>query len=547
MEMKVKNRGWVKNVAIIFLAVLLVLTFFSNTIMNRSLPEVATAYVQSESINSKVRGTGKVVANGSYEVKAEQSRKIAAVLVRAGQEVSAGDILFVLGEGESEELAAATEELRQLQLSYSREALSIPSFDNTILRRARENAQAAYLAAERARNLALLELKALVPEEELEKLEAFEEAMDQKGDEYESIVAAKDEEREALRLTADNLYLFYLEKQAILTALESDPDATEEEKAAARSEMEAAEAAYNAAYIAYQNSLAETPVEAAARLAFEAARAAYEEQLEKVNKDGLFDNYLAAKRAAEEAKLEFEDRDRDLEAKIREDEKQLALAYLTLSDISYKIQRIQDKIKQLSGDGDNNILAPAAGIVESVSVTAGNTPVKGDLLCTLEVPDLGYSLSFSVTNEQARRVRVGESATITNYYWGHEIIATLRSIERDPKNPQNAKLLTFDLEGDISVGSELTVSIGSRSSTYDIVVPNNSIRSDSNGSFVLLIEAKNNALGNRYFARRVSVEVIASDDVNSAVVGDLSYWDFVITTSNSPVSAGDQVRLAENS
>ena len=31
MEFKPKNREWVKNAAIIFLAVLLVLTFFSNT------------------------------------------------------------------------------------------------------------------------------------------------------------------------------------------------------------------------------------------------------------------------------------------------------------------------------------------------------------------------------------------------------------------------------------------------------------------------------------------------------------------------------------
>ena len=38
MEHKEINRGWVKNAAIIFLAVLLVLTFFSNTIMNASLP-----------------------------------------------------------------------------------------------------------------------------------------------------------------------------------------------------------------------------------------------------------------------------------------------------------------------------------------------------------------------------------------------------------------------------------------------------------------------------------------------------------------------------
>ena len=41
MDTNVKRREWVKTVAIIFLAVLLVLTFFSNTIMNASLPEVA--------------------------------------------------------------------------------------------------------------------------------------------------------------------------------------------------------------------------------------------------------------------------------------------------------------------------------------------------------------------------------------------------------------------------------------------------------------------------------------------------------------------------
>ena len=58
---KVKNRDWVKNAALVFLSVLLVLTFFSNTIMNRSLPEVATQNVTSGSIVARVRGTGTPV------------------------------------------------------------------------------------------------------------------------------------------------------------------------------------------------------------------------------------------------------------------------------------------------------------------------------------------------------------------------------------------------------------------------------------------------------------------------------------------------------
>ena len=104
MEVKVKNRGWVKNAAIIFLAVMLVLTFFSNTFMNHSLAEVATQSVTNGSITAKVRGTGTVESNGSYQVKAGATREIRAVMVKEGQEVNQGDVLFVLGEGPSEEL-----------------------------------------------------------------------------------------------------------------------------------------------------------------------------------------------------------------------------------------------------------------------------------------------------------------------------------------------------------------------------------------------------------------------------------------------------------
>ena len=64
MEYKPKKRDWVKNAAIIFLSVLLVLTFFSNTLMNRSLPEVATQSVTNGTITAKVRGTGTVTAVG---------------------------------------------------------------------------------------------------------------------------------------------------------------------------------------------------------------------------------------------------------------------------------------------------------------------------------------------------------------------------------------------------------------------------------------------------------------------------------------------------
>ena len=68
---------------ILLAAALLVLTFFSNTIMNRTLPEVATAAVHEGAIVAKVRGTGTVVATGKHQVKAKETRTIRSVMALA--------------------------------------------------------------------------------------------------------------------------------------------------------------------------------------------------------------------------------------------------------------------------------------------------------------------------------------------------------------------------------------------------------------------------------------------------------------------------------
>ena len=66
MENNNKRKETIKTVAIIFLAVLLVLTFFSNTIMNYSLVQVSTQMVESGTLTSRVRGSGVVTSEDVY-------------------------------------------------------------------------------------------------------------------------------------------------------------------------------------------------------------------------------------------------------------------------------------------------------------------------------------------------------------------------------------------------------------------------------------------------------------------------------------------------
>lgn len=555
MDMQVKNRAWVKNAVIVFLAVLLILTFFSNTIMNRSLAEVATQSVTSGSITARVRGTGTVTATGGYEVKATQTREIRAVKAKVGQTVNEGDVLFILGEGSSEELEQAQEALRQLELNRQRAGATAPSYDYSLDERKLEQLREKLDEAREAEALAYLALEnnGSVPASVLQTASAKVETMQGRVDAArqaltEAQTAFADKQREAQSRVDEAL--------ARLNALLDNPPEGEpaeaaegEEKTEYQLQLDEAEAALQAAQLA-QTAL--DPSTDSGILEAQEALTAAQSELENAEKElnelaSQSGSYADAYTEAQNARKALEDELFTAEFTLNQqkisDGKSAASSYIEMQDLNYQIEKAREKLEQLSSEEGEEVLANVSGIIETVNFTAGNTPAKGDTLCTIQVPDLGYTLSFSVTNDQARRVRIGDEATVSNYWWGREIHATLSGIRTDPQNPQGSKILTFDVTGDATPGNELTLSVGSKSQNYDTIVPNSSIRSDSNGSFVLAVEAKNSPLGNRYYAKRVEVTVLAEDDLNSAVSGELGWGDFVITTSSLPVKSGDMVRM----
>ena len=574
METTVKKREWVKNAAIILLAGLLVLTFFSNTIMNRNLPEVASQYVMDGSINAKVRGTGTVSANGNTMVKAEQTREIRAVMVKAGQKVETGDVLFVLGSGESSELEQAQEQLRQLQLSYQRTALSGSSSDYTADELRVAAAWDAYVRA-------CSDVDSMDPlgnkdsdsfrylQKQLEKAtaerDAAREAYEAMLTEAQGNLSAAESQRlqaeQAVLLVegwnADALepwqqdYLVHPEKRVKeleeVSAPATEEDAGEEPQPTEDPGQtgEKLEKWKKLQEATEDVAEAESALKAVSSARLDAAQQTMDEIEEEMSVYNTTPEYQAAVEARDAAYLNYLDLKSSLDSRKMADAKAGASLGLELSDLSRQIEEQKKKLEELSGGEDNQVLAKVSGTVQSIECTAGDTVAKDMVLCVIEVPDMGYTMTVSVSNDQAARLRVGDSANITNYYWGSQITATLASIRIDPKNPQTNKLLTFDISGDVSAGAELTVSIGQRSANYDHVVPKSAIHNDTNGDFVLKVESRSSPLGNRYIARRVAVEILAQDDNNVAVNGDLGWGDYVITTSSAPLKNGDMVRLAD--
>lgn len=236
---------------------------------------------------------------------------------------------------------------------------------------------------------------------------------------------------------------------------------------------------------------------------------------------------------------------------LKEEQTQLSADINAELDLSKASKDIKDKKEEIAKLEEKSlgaaVTAPVAGTVSSLAYVAGETTKPEEAAAVILPEGKGFSLSFSVTNEQAKKVQVGDVAELQNSWYYDDAQVILAAIKPDTEDPGKKKLLVFSVTGaSIQNGQALSVSVGQRSAEYDLVVPNSAIREDNNGKFVLIVESKSSPLGNRYIATRVDVQVQASDDNNTAITAPLTGYEYVITTSNKPVEAGKQVRLNES-
>lgn len=680
----VKRREWIKNVAIIFLVIMLILTFFSNTIMNYSLPEVATQYVQRGTITAKVRGSGKVEASDPYNVIAKESRVISSVAVKQGDTVEKDQVLYYLEDAESDELLKAQDELEDLELAYmkglfgsnvSSEVISkvsngqtdsfsqlqakVTDMQNRLdaakqrVEECQKTVDELTLQSTKATNDATVSTKS----EELSKDQATTDLTNAK-ERFEKDKAAKVAELNAriTELTAQIADLEKLiastdadiagsgsgseggtgtgsgsatdssykdQKEALVNKLYAKVESiktaatTGDSKIIEASEVPLAKDAnsitktldnikkafailesaisktenaadYQTLFADYNviliqiNDLEQTSsnindnasetaklnqkkselAQCQAKLAeIQAITANSDEEVKDAQSrlDQASRNILEITTANSQASVAWQNKLADANAALKNaqavydllKEEQTALAAdinaeLDLSKANKDIEEKKEEIERLKAKSMGAaVTAPVAGTVSSMAYVAGETTKPEEVMAVIQPEGKGFTLTVSVTTEQAKKVQIGDMAELQNSWYYDDARVMLSAIKPDPDNPGSKKLLVFDVSGStIQADQTLSISVGQRSQEYELVVPNSAIREDNDGKFILTVESKSSPLGNRYIATRVGVEVIASDDNNTAVTAPLYGWEYVITTSTKPVEAGKQVRLA---
>ncbi len=687
-----KRRGIIKNIIIIFLVIMLVLTLFSNTIMNRSLPEVSVSTSSGGSITSQIKLNGAVSANQTKRITLEKARIIDSVMVRRGDMVERGTVLATLVKGESNDIYDLEIELQRLEIEYKQMLLKegdtlvaqrriiedsekelfeiqeyidkYPELDGAVkgfeaeitvhendiekieeeiealedsqkaLKKQQENYssggystlkelnaaikakkkaidqledatsdaksnRSAALKAKSAASSALTAYKEAAAEKtELEEaIETVEESIADKKDlfdtaksEYDSLYATLTPENSAEvqpRLDELDAEMDTLDTEIseLENALSDKEEALEEvkETLSGMDTLESLEAdyaakssAYNAADRAYENA--------------QDAEAIAEEELDEMSDSGFeyfllqdrideYSDQIEAKgeekediaELLEEAKEKLADAEKDIEKSIDECEAEKlqltraiedAKAAIELAEsngaiedetaalnLSIKKREIDRKKKQIndlkSATAETEIVSPVSGTVSTVGIVAGDEVAADTVAFEITMTDMGYTMECSVTNSQAARLRVGQEAEVQYYYWGDKPSVRISQIVSDPNSGGKNKLVTFTVEGDVSDGTSLSLVVGSEGQSYDTIVPNSAVREDANGKFILKVISKSSPLGNRYYAERVDVEVLASDATKSAIDATLGWGDYVITGASVPISEGMQVRMAE--
>lgn len=194
------------------------------------------------------------------------------------------------------------------------------------------------------------------------------------------------------------------------------------------------------------------------------------------------------------------------------------------------------------------ITAPASGYIYNISVSSGDTlTAKTIITYILPETDRICSVSFQFTSQAAQGIMVGMPLEVTS---GFIEGCTVTGIKPDPDNPRGYKIVKCMVEGnDAWPGEEITVNAGKGNDNYKCVVPSSAVSEDNNGSFIYVIVGSSTPLGDKYTVKRVDVTVEATDGSATAIKGEgLDKYDvMIVVRAEKPLEDGQRVRLEDYS
>ena len=583
------RRSRVVKAMVAFVAVLALLTFFSNTLMNLTIPKVMGAYASRGNLSYSNSARGTITVENQTEVKGLEGRTVDQVKVTNYDTVQAGDTILTLKPiEESEDLQSKRDRLKQLERDAEYDSRTDNTTDFTSYYDSINMAKATLSDAEDT--LYAVQNKDAVEEENKQIIN--EESVKEVSLKATVTEAAKTVEDIQKQIDAIDASIAPLQAQIdVYTALGTPtptprPDAPETtEPAATEPETPVPEGATatptpspSPAPAYDEDGLDPTsPTYEMEKLMlkireYEDQKTALESQLESAKtrldeasaelaecqgkiKDAQAEidalKQLPSEAAAQNAVTTARNAvntaqkalsDAQTAAGITEDK-----ARDTAEDREEEIAKLKKQIEELEKQAKvTEIKAPVGGFIYNIAVASGDA-LTAKTFVTYIIPetDRVCSVSFKFSSQAAQSIRVGMDLEITS---GFIQGCTVQSIKPDPDNPRANKIVKCMVEGnDAWPGEEITVNAGRGNDNYKCVVPSSAVSEDNNGHFIYVIVGSSTPLGDKYTVKRVDVSIEATDGAATAIKGEgLDKYDvMIVVRAEKPLEDGQRVRLED--
>ena len=545
------RRARVIKAMIAFVALLAVLTFFSNTIMNMTIPKVMGSYASRGNLSYSNGSRGEIVVDNQTEIKGLEGRVVDEIKVTSYDTVKKGDTILTLKPIEDDEtLASKKNTLKTLERTKAYEA-----------RQPKQSTDfSAYTDTINSAKTTLSEAKDTLKKVQNKKnvINSNQKIIDEESVNEVSLQAAVDAAAktvEDLKTQIDKVETEKAPLDAKITVYKetNTPDPTEDEllnnstpyailvnkvkekeeeikklkELLAPAEARMKEAAADLAECQGKIEKAESeiasldtlPSEGAAKNAVNSAQNA----LNSANK-AYSNAKTEAGITADKAKDDAKDRDEEIEK------------------LKAEIAKLEEAAKI------TEIKAPAAGFVYNLSVAAGDSlTAKTVVGYILPEEHRECSVTFNFDTKVAQNIWAGQQLEITS---GFAQSCTVISKKPDPDNPRGKMLVKCHIDGEDSwPGEEITVNAGRGNDNYKCVVPSSAVNEDNGGQFVYAIIGSSTPLGDKYTVKRIDVTVEATDGAFSAITsakGELDKYDvMIVIRSEKPLEDGQRVRLED--
>ena len=592
------RRAKVIKAMIAFVAILAVLTFFSNTIMNLTIPKVMGTYASRGNLSYSNSARGTIEVDNKTEVKGLDNRTVEEVLVTNYDIVSKGDpILTLKSIEESSELESKRTELTNLQRTAEYEART-PDNSNDFtsyydsINSAKATLEEAQDTLDKVRNRGTVEAEnqAIIDEESVKEV-SLEASVNAAAETVEDIQKQIDEINAQIAPLQSQIDVYIAlgtptpsptpipgtEAPAETTPetsaepTETSPDGTPVETTPAETTpvyvpdldadgldknsptyemdkllfkihgLEDERAVLEAELAGAQQRLDEASAELAECKGKIAAAQAEIDALASLPSETSAQNAVtAAQNAVTSAQKALSDAQTN--AGITADKNAD-----TIADRNKEIEKLEEEIAALEAAAKiTTITAPADGYVYNIAVSAGDALNAKDVIAyILPETDRICSVTFKFTASAAQSIYIGMSLEVTSGFING---CTVSSMKPDPDDPRGTRIVKCVVDGnDAWPGEEITVNAGKGNDNYKCVVPASAVNQDNSGDFVYVIEGSSTPLGDKYVVKRVDVTIEATDGASTAIKGEgLDKYDvMIVVRAEKPLEDGQRVRLED--